>query len=125
MAGKDTFKLSMKELSRISVIHSVITAQITQQEAANILGLCRQQIGRITAKVKKEGDIVLIHKSRGRPSHRAVDLDNKNKILSLCDTTYKGFGPTFAAEKLFEIDKLYVHHETLRLWFIGQYAKIS
>jgi len=123
MAGKDIFKLSMKELNRIPVIHSVITRQITQQEAANILGLCRQQIARITAKVKKEGDIALIHKSRGRPSHRAVEPNSKNKILSLCDTTYKGFGPTFTAEKLFERDKLYVHHETLRLWFIE--AKID
>jgi len=118
MTGKDTFKLSMKELSRISVIHSVINGQITQQEAANILGLCRQQIGRIAARVKKEGDIALIHKSRGRPSHRARPIDTKNKILNLCDTTYQGFGPTFAAEKLFERDKIKVHPETLRLWFI-------
>jgi len=117
MAGKDVFKLSMKELSRIPVTHSVVTGQITQQEAANILGLCRQQIGRIIAKVKKEGDVALIHKSRGRPSHRAVDSGTKNKILNLCNTTYKGFGPTFAAEKLFEKDKIQVNPETLRLWF--------
>lgn len=117
MAGKDVFELSMKELSRIPVIRSVITGQITQAEAANVLGLCRQQVARITARVKKEGDIALIHKSRGKPSHRTIDLDHKNKILKLCDTTYKGFGPTFAAEKLFERDKLYVHPETLRLWF--------
>lgn len=118
MAGKDTFKLSMKELSRIAVIHSVITGQITQQEAANVLGLCRQQVARITTKVKKEGDIALIHKSRGRPSHRAIDPSEKDKILDLCNTTYKGFGPTLAAEKLFEIDKLYIHPDTLRKWFI-------
>lgn len=42
MAGKDIFKMSMKELSRIPVIYSVINGQITQQEAANLLGLCRQ-----------------------------------------------------------------------------------
>lgn len=117
MIGKDIFKLSMKELSRISVIRSVITGQITQQEASNVLGLCRQQVGRITAKVIKEGDIALMHKSRGRPSHRTTDPDHKNKILKLCNTIYKGFGPTFAAEKLFERDKLCVHPETLRIWF--------
>ncbi len=118
MAGKDIFKLSMKEINRIPVIYSVINKQITQQEAANILGLCRQQVGRLTSKLKKEGDIALIHKSRGRPSHRAADPDTKNKILELCNTRYQGFNPTFAAEKIFEIEKLYVHHETLRLWFI-------
>jgi len=123
MAGKDIFKMSMKELKRIPVIHSVINKQITQQEAVNILGLCRQQIGRLTAKVREEGEIALIHKSRGAPSHRARPIDIKNKILRLCNTTYKDFGPTFTAEKLFEINKLYVHPDTLRKWFIE--AKIN
>lgn len=118
MPGKDIFKMSMKELKRIPVIHSVINGHIAQQEAANILGLCRQQIGRITAKLKHDGEIALTHKSRGRPSNRVTDPNIKNKILDLCKTTYQDFGPTFAAEKLFEINKLYVHHETLRLWFI-------
>jgi transposase len=118
MAGKDIFRMSMKELKRLTVIHSVINKQIAQQEAADILGLCRQQVARIIKKVKKEGDIALMHKSRGRPSHRAIDSDCKNKILDLCRTTYKGFGPTFAAEKLFEIDKLYIHPDTLRKWFM-------
>jgi hypothetical protein len=123
MAGKDIFKLSMKEISRIPVIHSVINKQITQQEAANILGLCRQQVGRLTVKVLKEGDVALIHELRGKPSHRAADTEYKNKVIGLCKTTYQGFNPTFAAEKLFERDKLYVHPETLRLWFIE--AKID
>jgi len=118
MAGKDTFKLSMKEMRRIPVIRSVISRQITQQEAANILGLCRQQIGRITVEVIKEGDIALIHSSRGKPSNRRTSSNIKDKILGLCRTKYEGFNPTFAAEKLFEIEKLYIHHETLRLWFI-------
>ena len=118
MARKDVFKLSMKEMRRIPVIRSVISKQITQQEASNILGLCRQQIGRITAEVIKEGDIALIHNSRGKSSNRCTPSNIKDKILGLCSTKYQGFNPTFAAEKLFEIEKLYVHHETLRLWFI-------
>lgn len=118
MAGKDIFKMSMKELRRLPVIHGVINGQITQQEAADILGLCRQQIGRVTARVRQEGEIALIHKSRGRPSHRARPPAVKNKILQLCNTKYHGFSPTFASEKLFEIDKLYIHPDTLRKWFI-------
>jgi transposase len=117
MAGKDIFKLSMKELRRISVIDSVIKGQITQLDAANILGLCRQQIGRLTDRVKAEGEISLIHRSRGKPSGRAKSGHIKKKILDLCKTKYEGFNPTFAAEKLFETEKLYIHHETLRLWF--------
>ncbi|HEO64095.1 MAG TPA: ISNCY family transposase [Candidatus Omnitrophica bacterium] len=118
MAGKDIIIMKMKELRRIPVIHSIINKQVTQQEAANILGLSRRQIIRIVKDVKEKGDIALVHKSRGRPSNRARPADQKEKILQLCNTTYKGFGPTFAAEKLFEIDRLYIHPDTLRKWFI-------
>ena len=118
MAGKDIIILSRKEFRRVPVIYSIINKQITQQEAANILGLCRRQIIRLVKKVKEKGDIAFIHKSRGKPSNRAELADTKDKILNLCRTTYQGFGPTFAAEKLFEIDKLCIHPDTLRKWFI-------
>jgi transposase len=118
MAGKDIIIMSRKEFRRVPVIHSVINKHITQNEAANILGLSRRQIIRLVKKVKQKGDIALTHNSRGRPSNRAESAKTKNKILNLCRTAYQGFGPTFASEKLFEIDKLHIHPDTLRRWFI-------
>ena len=118
MAGKDIIIMSMKELRRIPVIHSIINKHITQKEAASILGISRRQVIRITVKVKRQGDIAFIHKARGAPSHRARPRDQKNKILGLCKTRYKDFGPTFASEKLLEIDKIDIHPDTLRKWFI-------
>jgi len=111
MTGKDIIIMSMKELKRIPVISSVINKQITQKEAAGILGISCRQIIRIAIKVKQHGDISLIHKTRGKP------VKIKSKALSLCNTTYKGFSPTFASEKLFEKDNIQVNPETLRLWF--------
>jgi len=118
MAGKDIIIMSMKELSRLSVIRKAIERQITQKETAEILNLCTRQIRRIVAKVKLKGDEALIHKSRGKPSNRARPQKIKDRILHLCRTKYKGFGPTFAAEKLFEINKIKIHPDTLRKWFI-------
>ena len=118
MAGKEIIVMRVKELKRIPVIQNIINRQITQQEAANILGLCRRQIIRLVKKVKEKGDTALVHKSRGRPSNRSRPSNIKDKTLNLCNTTYQGFNPTFAAEKLFEIDKIDIHPETLRLWFI-------
>jgi len=109
--------MSTKELRRLSVIHNVLSGQIAQQEAAQILGLCARQIRRITKRVNSQGDKAIIHRSRGHPSHAAKPANLKNKIINLCKTKYKGFNPAFAAEKLFEIDKLTIHPETLRLWF--------
>lgn len=118
MAGKDIIIMSKKELKRIPVVHSVINNHLTQKEAADILGLSTRQIRRIIKDLKEEGEAALVHRSRGRPSNRAKPPDLKNKVLTLCNTVYKGFNPTFTAEKLFERDKLKVHPETLRLWFI-------
>ncbi len=118
MAGEGIIIMSQKELKKLPVIHNVINKQITQIEAGNILGLCRKQVGRIAARIKKEGDIAIVHRSRGRPSNRAKQPDTKNKVLDLCKTRYQGFGPTLATEKLFEIDKLQIHQDTLRKWFI-------
>ena len=118
MAGKDIIIMSMKELSRLSVIRKAIERQITQKEAAEILNLCTRQTRRIVAKVKLKGDEALIHKSRGKPSNRARPQKIKDRVLHLCKTKYKGFGPTFAVEKLFEINKIKIHPDTLRKWFI-------
>ncbi len=118
MAGKVIIMMSMKELKRVPVIHNIINKRITQQEAANILGLCRRQIIRLVKQVKEKGEIALIHKSRGMPSNRAAPSDIKDRVLTLCKTRYKDFNPTFAAEKLFEIDKIKTHPDTLRRWFI-------
>lgn len=120
IAGKGIIIMSRKEFRRVPVIYSVINKQITQQEAANILGITERQVRRIAKEVKEKGDIAIVHKSRGRPSHRARPIDIKSKMLSLCNTTYQGFNPTFAAEKLFEIDKLHIHPDTLRKWFIEE-----
>jgi len=118
MAGEDIVRMSMKELKRVPVIHNVVNRQITQVEAGNILGVSDRQIRRLVRAVRHNGDAALAHKSRGRPSHAAKGADFKARALSLCQTRYKDFNPTFAAEKLFEIDKLNIPPETLRLWFI-------
>jgi len=117
MAQGDIAKMSTKELKRLPIIHKLINRELKQKQASEILGLCVRQIQRIIKKVKKQGDQAIAHASRGKPSGRAKPDKIKNKILHLCKTRYKGFGPTFASEKLFEIDELIIHHETLRLWF--------
>ncbi len=120
MARGDIIIMSQRELKRVPVIHSVLSKQLTQIDAANILGLSTRQVRRIIKNLKQKGDIALVHHSRGKPSNRALSQALKSKILYLCRTKYKGFNPTFAAEKLFEIDKLSLHPDTLRKYFIAE-----
>jgi len=118
MAGKDIIAMSQKELKRLSTIHKVIDKELTQIGASGMLNLCDRQIRRIVNRITQEGDKGIIHRSRGRPSNRMIPSKTKDKILNLCNSRYKGFNPTFASEKLIEIDELIVNPETLRLWFI-------
>jgi len=118
MAGKDIIIMSAKELNRVSVIQNLADGKITQIDAANITGLSTRQIRRLLTDVRTQGIIALVHRSRGKPSHAAKELTLKDKILTLCKTTYSGFGPTLASEMIEERDNLYIHPETLRLWFI-------
>jgi transposase len=119
MAGKDIITMTQQELKRLHIIHKAIEKAITQVEAAGIIGICLRQAQRIVKAVKVEGDKGVIHKSRGQPSNRALPDKIKDKALKLYKEKYHDFGPTLGSEKLFEIDKIKINDETLRLWLIN------
>jgi len=119
MAGKDIITMTQGELKRLHVIRKALDKSITQTEAANIIGLCLRQVQRIIRTVRTQGDKGVIHKSRGQSSNRALPNKIKDKALKLYKEKYHDFGPTLGSEKLFEIDKIKINDETLRLWLIG------
>lgn len=116
MAGEDIIAMTQGELKRLHVIHKALDKSITQAEAADIIDVCLRQVQRIVRRVRAEGDEGIIHKSRGRISNRALPEKIKDKALRLYKEKYPDFGPTLATEKLFEIDKIRINDETLRLW---------
>ena len=118
MASQDIIMLSQKDRTRLHIVHKVFNKELTRKEASKILSLSERQIRRVVSRVTVEGDHGIVHKSRGRPSNRRVSPKLKNKVIECYRTKYSGFGPTFAAEKLFEREKIKVHQETLRKWLI-------
>ena len=65
MAGKDIIQMSQRELTRLHVIHKAIEGLLKQAEAAEMLLLSDRQIRRLINKVREEGEVGIIHKSRG------------------------------------------------------------
>ena len=118
MTEKDEITMSQMELSRLHAIHQVLDGKIKQVEAAEKLGLSDRQIRRIISAVRAEGDKAIAHGLRGKPSHRRIDQAVKSRVLKLYEEKYPDFGPTFAAEKLEELDGIKLSDETLRLWLI-------
>lgn len=122
MAGKDIVTMSQMELKKLNIVHKILDKKLMQVEAADILGLCNRQIRRLVARVRQEGDTGIIHKSRGKPSNRALLVSLKDKVIRLYRKKYPDFGPTFANEKLFEIDRIKIANQTLRNWLIEAHA---
>jgi hypothetical protein len=120
MAREDILTMSQKELKRLHVIHKAIEKGITQAKAAELLEISQRQVRRIIQRVRIEADKGVIHRSRGKISHRATSGTIKNKILGFCRGVYSGFNPTFASEKLFDRNKITISRETLRQWFIAE-----
>ncbi len=120
MAEEDIIAMTQGELKRLHVTRKALDKYITQAEAADIIGVCLRQVQRIARVVRNEGDKGVIHKSRGQDSNRALPAKIKEKALKLYKEKYNDFGPTLASEKLFEIDKIRINDETLRLWLLKE-----
>ena len=118
MVGKDIVIMSRRELKRLPIIKEVIGKKLKQKAAAIILALSVRQIGRIVKRVRKEGDEGIIHKRRGKPSNRALPATIKEKAIKLYRKKYWDFGPTFANEKLCELEGIKIGDQSLRNWLI-------
>ncbi|MFH0775521.1 MAG: ISNCY family transposase [bacterium] len=118
MARKDIIMLRQRELKRLHIIQKVLDGVLRQVKAAEILSLSERQIRRLIKKVRIEGDIGIAHKSRGKVSNRRLASEIRDKSIELYQERLKGFGPTLAAEKVLEIERIQISDETLRLWLI-------
>jgi transposase-like protein len=116
VAEEDMIIMSQTESNRLYVIRQTIDKVITQDQAAEILGLTTRQVRRIAKNIRKEGDAGICHKSRGKRAHNRIGEKTKDRAVTLCRNTYKEFGPTHASEKLLTVHKIKVSDETLRGW---------
>lgn len=106
--------MSAQEIDRFAVIVNLVNGTINGTEAAEQLQLTPRQVRRLKQRFKKDDPTSIVHLGRGKEGNRKLKQVIIDKIISLLLTVYVGFGPTFAAEKLFERDKIKVSDETLR-----------
>jgi hypothetical protein len=112
--------MSNREIDRLKVIQNTLDGKLTWPEAAEILSLSVRQIGRLCAKVREDGNRGIIHGLKGRPSNHLLPQWYKDAALTLVKQHYPDFGPTFAAEKLFEEHNMRISVNTLRKGMLGE-----
>jgi transposase len=106
--------MSVSERERGSVLRQVAARLISQETAGERLGLSVRQVKRLYRSWKARGDAGLVSRQRGRVSPRRLEASLRDRIETLLKTKYPDFGPTLAAEKLRERDRIEVSRETVR-----------
>jgi hypothetical protein len=103
----------------------VKSEELTQVEAAEILGLSYRQTKRLYRRFLKMGAAGLVHGHVGKRSNHAKEARFRRRVVALVRKHYGGergerFGPTLAAEHLAEDHNVAVDAETLRRWMLDE-----
>lgn len=120
--------MSRKEFERGAVLERVAAGEWTLKEASGLLGLSYRQTKRVFKRFREEGPAGLVHGSVGSRSNHTRPLEERERVLELVREHYGGpaeqgpgqrFGPTLAAEHLWEDHGIAVPVNTLRDWMLG------
>lgn len=106
------------EMNKILVLQQVKSRFLTQIAGAQRLKLSTRHVRRLLKRLEKEGASGIKRRSSG--GNRSHSKTFKSLVLSTVKEKYPDFGPTFASEKLLEIDSLKINKETLRQWMIEE-----
>ena len=117
---KEILQMSIKEADRLGVMQRIDKKNLSIRKASEELGVSLRQTKRIRKRYLMTGAAGLISQKRGKPSHRKIPEETRKQVMTLLTTTYQGFGPTFASEKLKERDHISLSAETLRKLMIEE-----
>lgn len=106
--------MSRKEAPRAGLVKAALAGRITNAQGAQALGVSLRQFRRLKARYREAGVRGLVHRLRGRPSPRAVDVERRDRVLELVHTTYRDLNDCHATEKLREVEGLSVSRSTVR-----------
>lgn len=114
--------LSQKERDRLVVLRQVAEGEVTVSEGARRLRLGTRHMRRLVRRCEQEGDRIVVHGLRGRPSNRRLASELRRKALEKArDPLYRDFGPTLLSEHVARDPGIgVVHRDTLRRWMIAE-----
>ncbi|MFN2110682.1 MAG: ISNCY family transposase [Anaerolineae bacterium] len=112
--------MSVKEADRWYVIRRVISGEIRQKAAAELLRLSTRQVRRLEKRVRERKHHGVVHGLRGRASNRRLAEAQREEIAAVITARYHDFGPTLAQEKLVEHEGIDVSVSTVRRVMIAR-----
>ena len=115
----ERFEMDQEERDWLNWLKRAKDGVITQGKAAEKMGVTDRWVRKLLARMKTEGDGVVLHGLRGRSSNRKIAEDiQKQAVGFLRQPDWHDFGPTFAREQLAKRHDIQVSKETVRGWMI-------
>lgn len=106
--------MSRKEVPRAGLVRASLAGKITSAEGADALNISERQFRRLKTRYRMGGGAALLHRSRGRPSGRALDPATRERVVALMKSTYAGLNDCHLTEKLREQEGLSISRDTVR-----------
>lgn len=111
---RESLILSAKEQQRSEVVSRWLAGIITTEEAVALLGVSERTAWRLRAAMVRGGAAGLVHGNRGRPSPRRLADAERERIVGLATTVYRGFNDTHLAEVLADEEGIAISRPALR-----------
>ena len=105
--------MTREELQRVKVMERLRAGDLSNQEAADELGICRRQIIRIKKKYMEQGDKGLIHGNRGRRPRHSLGDETRARVLSLYQQKYHDFNFSHFTERLNEEENVSISRSSV------------
>src|SRR5258708_23837934 len=117
--NQERIAMNQKERDWLDWLKQAKEKTITQQKAAENMGVDPRWVRTLLKRLKRKGDAVVVHGLRGRPSNRKIAEKTQREAMAIVQREYADFGPTLASEYLAEKHRITVSKETLRKWMIA------
>jgi len=109
--------MSQEERDWLDFLKRAKDGTITQRYAAEQMGVTDRWVRKLLARMEEEGDGVVVHGLRGKPSNRRIAASIQHKAVRILQQPeWHDFGPTFASEQLAKRHGIEVSKETVRCW---------
>src|ERR1039457_5220098 len=93
--------MNQEERDWLEWLKRVQDGVVTQQHAAAKMGVSGRWVRKLVARMKTDGDAVVVHGLRGRSSNRRIDEQTQARVVEVLKKPEgHDFGPAFASQQM-------------------------
>lgn len=115
----DRISISQQQVTRHRILERLIRRELTEKEAAELLGVGVRQVRRLKRKVRVGGITSLMHGNAGKPPWNKRPAAVVDTIVRSYRSTYEGFNCLHFRDMLEDREHVVIPRESLRRIFVA------